>query len=297
MTSTEYTAAYNQVENYGALSTYGPTNLPTSRTAEQAALALFWAYDRPAMGPPPVLFLRNIQEVATAVGNSPEQNARLFAMASVSMADAAIAAWDAKFQQSFWRPVTAIQEGDTDGNPNTIQDADWKPLGAPGDNPATDTDDFTPPFPAWTSGHATMGGAIFKALELFYGTNDFSVADASIGIDPVAAQYMLTSQEAGSGGVGSMSGARMFDSFTQTGILDIGTENSPEGENGTSRIYLGIHWIFDQRDGITLGNNVASYVFAHEFAAVPEPGTIGLALLAMAAATSFAPRRRRLAAA
>lgn len=292
LTSAAYTSAYNQVINYGALSTYGPSNTPTSRTPEQTALALFWAYDRASMGPPPVLFLRNVEEIAAAVGNSPEQNARLFAMASVSMADAAIAAWDAKFQKDFWRPVTGIQEADTDGNPNTIQDADWKPLGAPGADPNSDTDDFTPPFPSWTSGHATMGGAVFKALELFYGTNDFSVADAGVGNDPITTQYMLTSQEPGSGGAGSPSGSRMFNSFTQTGVLDVGTENSPEGENGTSRIYLGIHWIFDQRDGITLGNSVASYVFSHDFAAVPEPATMAV-LLPSAVILPFIKRSRR----
>lgn len=292
LTSAAYAAAYNQVINYGALSTYGPANTPTSRTPEQTALALFWAYDRASMGPPPVLFLRNVEEIAAAVGNSPEQNARLFAMASVSMADAAIAAWDAKFQKNFWRPVTGIQEADTDGNPNTVQDSDWKPLGAPGDNPNSDTDDFTPPFPSWTSGHATMGGAVFKTLELFYGTNNFSVADASVGNDAVTAQYMLTSQEPGSGGAGSPNGSRMFNSFTQTGVLDIGTENSPEGENGTSRIYLGIHWIFDQRDGITLGNSVASYVFSHDFAAVPEPATLAI-LLPSALILPYISRPRR----
>jgi hypothetical protein len=65
--------------------------------------------------------------------------------------------------------------------------------------------------------------------------------------------------------------------------LDVGMEvsdDSPEGENGISRIYLGIHWIFDQRDGVTLGNNVASYVNGHYFQAVPEPSLIALGLMA-----------------
>jgi hypothetical protein len=74
----------------------------------------------------------------------------------------------------------------------------------------------------------------------------------------------------------------MYTTFCQTGVMDVGTENSPEGENGMSRIYLGIHWIFDQRDGITLGNNIASYVSAHDFQAVPEPGALLLALIAAA---------------
>ena len=96
-----------------------------------------------------------------------------------------------------------------------------------------------------------MGGAIFKALEMFYGTNDFSVADASIGVDPVTGQFELHSNEAGSGGT------RDYVRFTQVGPLGPGLENSPEGENGMSRIYLGIHWLFDQQDGIALGNAIA----------------------------------------
>lgn len=66
-------------------------------------------------------------------------------------------------------------------------------------------------------------------------------------------------------------------------------ENSPEGENGTSRIYLGIHWIFDQRDGISLGNNIAAYVATSRFQAVPEPRALHLVAIV---AGLCVPRRR-----
>ena len=100
------------------------------------------------------------------------------------------------------------------------------------------TDDFTPPFPAYTSGHATMGGAIFKSLELFYGTNDFSVADAqSASIRSPGSTRCTRRNQAVAGRLdvrplhadGAASGAG-------------GLENSPEGENSMSRIYLGVHW-------------------------------------------------------
>jgi hypothetical protein len=267
LNSAAYTAAYNQVKEWGAL------NSP-SRTADQTKIALFWAYDRPSMGPPPVLFLKNLEDISTAVGNTPEQNARLFAMTSVAMADAATAAWNVKFADDFWRPISGIREGDNDTNASTVGDPNWVPLGAPGSDPNSSTDDITPPFPSYTSGHATMGGAVFKAIELFYGTNNFSQADANFGNDPVDSQFTLNSQEAGSGGT------RTYGQFTQDPLLlDIGNEVSPEGENGTSRIYLGIHWMFDQRDGIVLGNNIASYVFANRFQAVPEPTSLVLGLL------------------
>jgi len=276
MNSPAYTAAFNMVRDYGELHS-------TVRTQDQEEMGLFWAYDRPNIGPPPVLFVRNLEDIAAQAGNTPEENARLFASASVAMADAAIAAWDAKFQYNFWRPVAAIHEADTDGNPDTAADLDWKPLGAPGPDPAVDADDFTPPFPAWTSGHATMGSAVFKSIELFYGTNVFDEIDGIPGDDPL---YILTSEEAGSGE------SRSFSTFTQQGPLGVDLENSPEGENGMSRIYLGIHWLFDQQDGITLGNNIAHHVHENLFQPVPEPGSLALTL--SGACMIWAIFRRRL---
>lgn len=284
LSSQAYADAYNQVKAYGDVNS-------VVRTTEQEDIALFWAYDRATMGPPPVLFNRSMAEIAAQTGNTADENARLFAMGSVAMADAAIASWDAKFTYNFWRPVGAIHEagddgsGFDDGNPNTVGDANWRPMGAPGGDPNDVTDDFTPPFPAWTSGHATMGGAVFKALELFYGTNSFDAINGVLGDDLT---YALTSQEFGASGSAGM--MREFSSFTQTGVLDVGMENSPEGENGTSRIYLGIHWIFDQRDGVTLGNEIASFIAANAFQAVPEPGSLAVAATGL---ICLASRRKR----
>lgn len=287
--SQEYADAYNQVMNYGAASTYGPGNTPTSRTAEQTAIGLFWAYDRASMGPPPVMFLENVAEIAKQVGTSPEETARLFALTSIAMADAATSAWDIKFIDNFWRPVTGIREGDDDGNPLTIGDAGWTPLGAPGSDHNSAADDFTPPFPAYTSGHATMGGALFKSLELFFGTNNFEEADAKFGNDPVTSTYTLFSDEEGGGG------SRIFNSFTQAGPIAIGLENSPEGENATSRVYLGVHWMFDQIDGTYLGNDIASFVFGNYLVAVPEPATWLVLGSGLAVAWGLRRRSRRQA--
>lgn len=278
LTSQEYTDAFNQVKAYGALNS-------AVRTTDQTDIGLFWGYDRPTMGPPPILYNRNLSDVATQAGNTEDENARLFAMGSVAMADAAIAAWDAKFSYNFWRPIAAIQgqrpdltTGRDDGNPTTIEDPSWQPLGAPGIDPNSSSDDFTPPFPAWTSGHATMGAATFKTLELFYGTNVWDEVDGVLGND---LEYLLTSQEFGGNGIAGM--IRDYTTFTQTGPIDLGLENSPDGENATSRIYLGIHWIFDQRDGATLGYDVAQFVAGSRFTAVPEPSAVLLALLSVVA--------------
>lgn len=254
--SAEYAAAFNQVKELGALNS-------ATRTADQTDIAIFWAYDRQAMGPPPVLFDRNLVDIAITTGNTERDNARLFAMASVAMADAATAAWDAKFEDNYWRPITAIREAATDGNATTEAAVDWKPLGAPGADPNDWSDDFTPPFPAWPSGHATMGGALFEVLRDFYGTDNLN--------------YVLHSAEDMPSGLET----RSFTSFTQA-----------EWENGMSRIYMGVHWIFDAEDGIKLGNDIADWVSANAFQAIPEPTAAGLLATALIAVT-FSRRRRQ----
>ncbi len=132
----EYVAAFNQVKDYGARNS-------TVRSADQTAIGLFWAYDRPnlpgkpGVGPPPVLFVENMIDIAEQAGNSPADNARMFAMASVAQADAAIAAWDAKYEYDYWRPITAIRadEAMDDDNPATVEDPNWVYLGAPRPRP------------------------------------------------------------------------------------------------------------------------------------------------------------------
>ncbi len=219
LNSTEYTAAYNEVKAYGQL-------VSASRTDELTQIGYFWAYDVNTFGPPLILYNQSLQVIASLMGNTLEQNARLFALANLAMGDAGIVSWDAKYAHKFWRPVTAIQLGETDGNEDTEGDPSWLPLGAPGRGIVPD---FTPPFPAYTSGHATFGAAAFKTCELFYGTDDV--------------QFTLASEEIG--GV-----TRTFNSFSQAAE-----------ENGQSRIYLGIHWSFDKTHGISTGNQVAEYVF------------------------------------
>jgi hypothetical protein len=279
MNTQRYTDAYNEVKAFGARNS-------AVRTVQQTETGLFWAYDRPGTGAPPVLFIESMVEIANAVGNTPADNARMFAQASVTLADSIIAAWDEKYEADLWRPIVGIREGASDGNPNTTADATWEYLGAPGNDPNSATDDFTPPFPAYVSGHATMGGAIFKSLELFYGTNDFSAADASIGVDPITGEYTLFSSEPGSGD------PREYVRFTQVGDVGPGMENSPEGENTMSRVYLGVHWRMDQEDGQALGRAVAEYVAANYFQAVPEPAAFSLAAFALLGGASL--RRRAL---
>ncbi|PWT95065.1 MAG: hypothetical protein C5B55_01725 [Blastocatellia bacterium] len=97
-------------------------------------------------------------------------SARLLALVNMSMADAGITAWDSKSTFTFWRPITAIREGDNDGNPQTIGDATWLPL-IP-----------SPPYPDFTSGANNLTAATTRSLALYFGNEmSFSVTTTNPG--------------------------------------------------------------------------------------------------------------------
>jgi hypothetical protein len=217
--SPEYTAAFQEVYSLGAVDS-------TTRTADQTQIGIFWGYDRAGMGAPPTQYNQIAQTIAMQENNTLLENARLFALLNIAQADAGVVAWDAKYEYNYWRPITAIRGASSDENPDTVGDPDWTPLGAPGGGVV---DNFTPPFPAYTSGHATFGAAAFRILASFYGTD----------------HYNFTVQSDEMPGV-----TRSFTSFSQA-----------SAENARSRIYLGIHWNFDDSLGQSTGVQVADYVF------------------------------------
>ncbi|MCU0516713.1 MAG: vanadium-dependent haloperoxidase, partial [Oscillatoria sp. Prado101] len=83
------------------------------------------------------------QEASLKSGSTLVEDTRMFALLNIALADAGIVAWDAKYAYDLWRPVTAIRQADTDGNPQTAADITWDPLIG------------TPPFPSYVSGHST----------------------------------------------------------------------------------------------------------------------------------------------
>jgi hypothetical protein len=172
-------------------------------------------------------------------------------MVNTALADAGISAWESKYHYDFWRPITGIRESDPgsgptgtgDGNPNTIGDTTFHPLGAPASN--LTAPNFTPPFPSYPSGHATFGGALFQILRRFYGTDNVAFTLVSDEFNGVTRDN--------NGNVRPYI-PRSFNSFSQA-----------EEENGQSRIYLGIHWSFDKTEGIAAGRNIGNWVFDHAF--------------------------------
>ncbi len=216
---------------------------PTDRTREQTEIGLFWAYDGAiGLGTPPRLYNQIARVIAWQQRNSVMENARLFALINISMADAGIASWYSKYLYNFWRPIIAIHCGEDDGNEFTVGDVEWTPLGAPATNGSNGGINFTPPFPAYTSGHATFGAALFRTLAHLYGDDQ---------------SFWIRSDELSPGTTDDQGRRRPlrirhFESFSEAAQ-----------ENADSRIYLGIHWGFDADQGIIMGNQVADYAVAN----------------------------------
>src|SRR6266404_2318905 len=216
-------------------------------TPEQTIAGIYWGYDaQPSLCAPVVVYNQIAVQIGSEHHLSVTENARMLAVVNVAMADAGIAAWETKYFYKFWRPVAAIREADAgtgpsglgDGNPATVGDATWMPLGAPADN--SDETNFTPPFPAYTSGHATFGGALFETLRRFYGTDHIRFTFVSDEFNGVTKDQFGNTRPLI---------PRTFETLSQA-----------EDENGQSRIYLGIHWRFDKVNGIRQGEQIADLV-------------------------------------
>jgi hypothetical protein len=218
--SPQYAAAYEEVKQLGSIDS-------TQRTAEQGLVARFWANDRDGTYKPPGHLNLVTQVIAAERSNTLSENARLFALLNLALADAGIVAWDAKYATpiDLWRPVTGIRRGGRDRNPRTRPDPHWTPLSH---DPTVNG--FTPPFPAWVSGHATFAAAHAAVLRGFFGTD--------------AITFTIPSDDAP--GV-----SRTYHSL-----------DAAARENGLSRIYLGVHWRMDFEDGYDAGTALGEWVVA-----------------------------------
>jgi PAP2 superfamily len=157
LTSVQYARDFNEVKAIGGAAS-------TLRTQDQTESAKWW-HDRRLTEWEIKRQLAGTQHLSTL------QTARMFAMADVANADSLIACFNEKRYWSFWRPVTAIQEADNDGNPATTGDPAWMPLL------------ITPAFPDYTSGHTCSTSTIMVALRAFFGRDNvpFSAYSADSG--------------------------------------------------------------------------------------------------------------------
>jgi hypothetical protein len=154
LTSPQWAADYNEVKDLGGTKS-------SKRTMEQTDIARFWIITGPQSWGPIV------RQLASAPGRTLSQNARLFALVEMATADSYIAVFDAKYTFNFWRPITAIRNGDIDGNDATIRDAGWEPL--------VDT----PLHPEYPCAHCINSGAARAVLESEFGTGTVTLSMTS----------------------------------------------------------------------------------------------------------------------
>ena len=130
----------------------------------KAVVGIFWGYDGAQfLGTPPRLYNQIALKVAREQGvRSVTEMARYLALINTVQADSGVGAWDSKFFYDYARPVTGVRRGNDDGNASTVGDAAWEPFGASVVNGHAER--FTPPFPAYVSGHATFGAATFETI-------------------------------------------------------------------------------------------------------------------------------------
>jgi hypothetical protein len=211
VTKKKYTADFNEVKVLGG----DGLTTPSARTADQTEIALFWWESSP------LKWNRIARAVSVDTGLDLWENARLFGLLNVALADGYIAMVDSKNHYNYWRPVTAIQTGDTDGNPDTTGDPAWTPLRP------------TPPDQDYASGHAIEGGAAAEVLKQFFGTDRISFQDCSVTLP------------AGSTCSDPSPVLRSYTSFSQAAA-----------ENAYSRILIGFHFRKSVEEGTDYGRQI-----------------------------------------
>ena len=164
LTSSRYTRDFRETKAYGSVTS-------TARSPEQTATALFFS------GNAYVQYLTALLDQVSERGLDLVHAARLFAGVTMATSDALVSIWHAKYLYGFWRPVTAIREADTDGNPATTADPAWTPLLA------------TPPYPDYVSGYAGVTGAFTTALATVLGSRDLRLHLTSTAVPGTVRSY------------------------------------------------------------------------------------------------------------
>ncbi len=255
--SAEYAQAFEEVKVLGVFRG-GDSGDTAPADDETYVIANFWSYNgSPFIGTPPRLYNQIARVVAEQESNSVHENARLFALINLAMADAGISTWDTKYFYAYWRPILGIRQADSDGNANTEADPSWSFLGGSRSNPfelsnGEFENNFAPPFPAYTSGHAAFGAAAFKTLANFYQTD-------AIAFEFVSDEWNGTTRDQ-FGRVRPML-SRSFDSLS-----------AAAAENAASRVFNGVHWRFDGVEAIRAGNAIADEIFDNALRPTEDDG-------------------------
>jgi membrane-associated phospholipid phosphatase len=165
LTSNQYAEVYNEVMTLGSIDS-------TDRPQDRANVALFFAATSPTQA-----FNQAAQQVALEQGSSLSENARTLALINMAMNDSLVASFLNKYHYNFWRPETAIQAGDTDGNPKTVGDPNWVPF------------IVTPCFPSYPSNHGSAGNGAAEVLRRLYGEAGHSITLTNPAVPTIVLQY------------------------------------------------------------------------------------------------------------
>jgi hypothetical protein len=211
VTEKAYTADYNEVKSLGG----DGSTTPSARTADQTEIAYFWWESSP------LKWSRIGRTVAANAGLDSWQNARLLALLNMALADGYVAMCATKNHYSYWRPVTAIRAGETDGNPDTAGDPAWTPLRP------------TPANQDYASGHSIEGGVGTEVLKQVFGTDGVSFQGCGVKLP------------AGSACGDPSPVLRSYSSFSQAAT-----------ENALSRILIGFHFRKSIEEGTQYGRKI-----------------------------------------
>jgi hypothetical protein len=164
LTSDHYARDFNEVKTLGSVTSGVRTPDQTETALRIAAVGFQTA--------PLEVWFKVAADVALTQGLSLIETARLFAFVSVGLHDGLQTSFTSKFVYGLWRPVTAIQRADEDGNPLTEADPDWLPLLG------------TPPYPSYAGNASCLGAVAARALQLVFGRDDVPFSVTWVGIEP-----------------------------------------------------------------------------------------------------------------
>jgi hypothetical protein len=207
----KYAADFNEVKTLGG----DGVTTQTARTSEQTEIARFWLESSP------LAWNRMARSVSASRGLDLWENARLFGLLTLAMADGYIGSAETKVHYNLWRPVTAVHLADTDGNPDTVGDPMWTPL------------EPNYPNPDYDSGHSVEGGAAAEVFRQFFGTDNIRFRACSLTLP------------AGSRCTDPSPVFRQYNSFSQA-----------EEENALSRILAGLHFRDATAEGVKHGQKI-----------------------------------------
>ncbi len=250
-----------------------------TRTTDETVIGLFWGYDgAQRLGTPPRLYNQVLAKIIGTAAYSEAERARILGMANAAMGDCGIYAWRDKYLYDLWRPVVGIREADVNSAGPSVTDAladskinapcdpFWLPLGRPATNKLGEFS-RTPDFPAYPSGHATFGAAIFEILRLYEAKKAGAVYDPK-GIDAIAFTFVSDELDGVNRDPDGTIRPRINRKYASVAAAMY--------ENSISRIFLGVHWRFDgttgksakkmleatdRIGGVPLGREIATAVF------------------------------------